>query len=152
MSGVPGSMLSPRSIGCRRSPNFSSASIESNKRDTLIWSHSQNRPLNQVYQQGECLLCRDGLRLRHIYQRSLRVVRILSKYSLIFLSLRRRPILSQKACHKKSPAQRSSEFREEAQLLCSNVLSDRDDIFVSVSSLFDETNLLCEIQIISDPS
>ena len=54
-----------------------------------------------------------------------------------------------KCCHKKRPAQRPVEFREEAQLLCNNLLACENDSFVLNLRFFNETTLLAIIPTIT---
>ena len=49
-----------------------------------------------------------------------------------------------KRCHKKRPAQRPAEFREEAQRMDDLQLLASSDDFVSVVCLFDEINMLAQ--------
>ena len=50
-----------------------------------------------------------------------------------------------KYCHKIRPAQRLAEFGEVAQILCNNVLANKNDSFVLNLRLFGETTLLAII-------
>ena len=58
---------------------------------------------------------------------------------MIFKQFTRPPL---KCCHKKRPAQRPAEFREDAQVLCNNLLAIKNDSFVLNLRFFGETNLL----------
>ena len=50
---------------------------------------------------------------------------------------------------KKRPAQRTIEFGEDTQLLCNNLLVNKDDSFVLNLWIFGETNLLTGVPIIT---
>ena len=54
-----------------------------------------------------------------------------------------------KCCHKKRPAQRPAEFREDAQILCNNALANKNDNFVLNLRFFVETTLLAIIPAIT---
>ena len=54
-----------------------------------------------------------------------------------------------KCCHKIRPAQKPAEFREEAQLMCNNLLACENDSFVLNLRFFGETTLLAIIPTIT---